>query len=145
MIKRIRAAAVVLQCLLFIESVCFAQTRARRAEEDLRQRRLQNVKIEADSVGQLFSDFSLDFNIPVGVETAVNDDESVVYSLALSSGTLVDLLTSFVSEHPAYAWEIKDDVVRLFPRSGHRDPILNNLLAVEIKVWLLPRTQVALA
>lgn len=140
MFKQIQSAGFLIIAVLF----CFAssaasQSLAVRTEEDLGQRQLEKVKIDAQSLGQLFSNLSLAYNIPIGAQAALNDDESIVYHLDLNRGTLAELLTRFVSDHPEYTCQIKDGVVRVFPRQNHRDPILVKLLAVQIKRFIVDK------
>jgi hypothetical protein len=84
---------------------------AQKLDRILAQRQLETVKIEAQSIRQLFSDLSLSHNIPIAVEVALNDDESAIYRLNGIKTTLSHLLTAFVTEHSEYSWQIKDGVI----------------------------------
>jgi len=122
-------------CLLLfgIPKLVRAQrTNASSKDEDLALRRLNNVHIEAQSIAQLFSDLSLHYDIPIGLEVASNDNEFADYRLDFTKGTLLDLLRQLVAEQTEYACEIKDGVVNVFPKDKYRDPILDELLAAEI-------------
>jgi hypothetical protein len=44
-----------------------------------------------------------------------------------------------VTEHKQYSWEIRDGVVNVFPKEGHRDPIVERLLSVEISKFSLKK------
>ena len=99
---------------------------------DLAHLPLENVRIEVQSIEELFSRLSFSYDIPVGLEIARNDEALPVYRLNFKGGTLSDLLTQFVIEHNQYDWEIKDGVVSVFPKEVYRDPILGELLATEI-------------
>jgi len=105
----------------------------------LAQMQLENVKIEAQSIGQLFSHLSLVYNVPMGVEAALNDDESAIYHLNFKNVTLSDLLTAFVSDHREYSWQIKHGVVKVFPRESHRDAVLDKLLDLEISSFVVAK------
>lgn len=99
---------------------------------DLAAMRLENVRIKAQSIGQFFSDLSLSYDIPIGLEIALNDDELATYEINFRKGALSDLLTQFVTRHDQYTWEIKDGVVNVFPHDSHRDAVLDELLQTEI-------------
>jgi hypothetical protein len=108
------------------------QTAAAGKDRDLATMWLKDVRIEAQSIGSLFSDLSLSYDIPIGLELALNDDELMTYQIDFKKGTLADLLTQFVAQHDQYDWEIKDGVVNIFPKDNYRDVILDKLLEAEI-------------
>jgi hypothetical protein len=99
---------------------------------DLAAMPLENVQIEAQSIGGLLSDLSLSYDIPIGLEIALNDNELLTYNLDFKKGKLSDLLTQFVTEHDQYAWEIKDGVVNVFPKASYRDLLFHELLDTTI-------------
>ena len=94
---------------------------------------LQNVQIHAQGIAAFFGKLSLVYDIPVGLETAVNEAALSPYSIDFKKGTLADLLTEFVSQHSRYAWKIEDGVVNVFPKEGYRDVVSNELLAIKIQ------------
>jgi hypothetical protein len=99
---------------------------------DLASRQLQNVQIKAQSVETLFTNLSLSYCIPIGLEIASHDDEFAMYELDLKEGTLTDLLNQFAKKHDQYGWEINDGVVSIFPKHNYRDFGLDELLKVQI-------------
>jgi hypothetical protein len=99
---------------------------------DFAQTPLENIWIEVNGIRELFSRFSLSYDIPVGLEIARNENVWAVYRIDFKKGTLSDLLTQFVTEHNQYVWKIEDGVVSVFPKDDYRDPILRELLATEI-------------
>lgn len=101
-------------------------------QNDLAARSLENVKIEAQSIGSLLGKLSLFYDIPVGFEAASNDDEQVDYQLDFKKGSLSDLLNEFVARHDQYVWEIRDGVVNIFPKDNYRDALFRDLLATQI-------------
>lgn len=100
--------------------------------EDLADMRLEGVRIEAQNIGSLLSDLSLSHNIPIGLETAQNDDGLGSYEIDFKGGSLAELLTQFVAQHGQYAWEIKDGVVNVFPKDSYRDALFRELLKTKI-------------
>jgi hypothetical protein len=101
-------------------------------DQALAQMQLKDVRIEAQSIGQLFSNLSLSYRIPVGVEMAFDDNDLSTYRVEFKKGTLSELLTQFFTQHDQYAWEIKDGVVRIYPTGNHRDAVVDELLETQI-------------
>jgi hypothetical protein len=59
---------------LLLSSNCFAVIQARMPVQnngELADMELENVQIEAQSIGSLFSELALSFNIPIGLEIAL--------------------------------------------------------------------------
>jgi hypothetical protein len=99
---------------------------------DVANMRLQNVKIEAQSIERLFTKLSLSYDIPIGLEVATNDDELATYSIDFKEGNLSDLLNQIIRDNSQYDWEIKDGVVNVFPKAGHRVLFFRELLETKI-------------
>lgn len=108
------------------------EVRIQRKTVDLVQMPLENVLLEEDGIAQLFSRFSFDYNIPVGLEIARGGSEMTLYRIELKKGTLSDLLTQFVTVHKEYAWKIENGVVSVFPKEDYRDPVIRELLETKI-------------
>lgn len=134
MFKTMSSLAVSTLVLLFgVNNLSSAQKPALEGKDvTLATRRLENVKVKAQSVGQMFSDLSLSLDIPIGLEIAPDDDESATYDIDFKGGTLSELLTQFVARHNQYTWEIKDGVVNVFPKDGRRHPLFGELLETTI-------------
>ena len=131
--KMSRVVVGVLPLLLATTTVFYARRGAVAAtQNDLATRSLENVKIEAQSIGALVEKFSLRYDIPVGFEAALNDDERVNYQLDFKKGSLSDLLNEFVGRHDQYTWEIRDGVVNIFPKDKYRDALFRDLMATQI-------------
>ncbi len=109
---------------------------------DLAQLRLEEIHLKAQSVVELFSALAFKYNVPVGVEIARDEERPAVvsldfdfrpsYSIDFKQVTLAELLTQFVVKDERYAWKIENGVVSVFPKEGHRDPFVRELLAVEV-------------
>jgi hypothetical protein len=80
----------------------------------------------------LLADLALFYDIPIGLEVAMNGGEFGELRIDLKKATLAEVLDRFVAEHPKYRWEIRSEVVNVFPKEGHRDPILQQILSTEI-------------
>jgi hypothetical protein len=133
MSRKLNLTVCVLLLSLGISNSIHAQANAPAIKhEDLATMPLENVTIEAQSITSLFSKLSLAYNIPVGLETAYNDDESVTYHIDFKKGTLRDLLTQFIDQHDQYSWEIHDGVVNIFPKDNYRDALFRDLLETKI-------------
>ena len=87
---------------------------------DLAQKQLENVCIEEEDIGALFSHFSFANGIPIGLEIARNGDEGASYRIDFKKGTLSDLLNQFVAEQKQYTWKIENGVLSVFPTSDYR-------------------------
>jgi hypothetical protein len=131
-IKTVRLAICALLFFMVSSSLCAQQSAAAANDATLADRHLENVKIEAQSLGSLLSDLSLYYDIPIGLEIALDDDQYAIYHIDFKKGTLSDLLNQFVAQHSQYTWEIKDDVVNVFPKNKFRDLLFGNLLETTI-------------
>ena len=131
--RKFGLAVHALALVLVLANFASAQS-ARPSSTDghLTAMRLDNVQIEAQGIRQLFSQLSLSYDIPIGLEIASNDDEFARYAIDFKKGMLSDLLTQFVARHNQYAWEIKDGTVSVFPNENYRDAVLDQILKAEI-------------
>lgn len=104
---------------------------------NLDQKQLENVQIEEEYIGNLFSRLSCDYDIPIGVEVARNEDEHASYKIDFKKGTLSDLLNQFIAEHKQYTWRIENGVLGVFPTDAYRDPLLKELLTTNISSFYI--------
>src|SRR4051794_20064087 len=95
-----------------------AEALAQNKREELLRRPVKNVKLQADNIGLVLSRFSDQYDVPIGFEVATDDDLSITRGITIdvSDGTLEDVLNSIVNQNPVYVWEVRDDVVNIFPR-----------------------------
>ena len=112
--------------------VCAQEAPVTNKVANLADMQLENVRIEEQSIEALFTNLSLSYDIPIGLEIAPHDDEIASYALDQKKGTLTDLLTQFARQHNQYTWEVKDGVVNIFPKQNYRDLVLDELLRVQI-------------
>lgn len=137
--KMSRFAVCVLALLLATTTVFYGRRGVAATQNDLATRSLENVRIEAQSIGSLLGKLSLFYDIPVGFEAASNDDERVDYQLDFKKGSLSDLLNEFVAQHDQYIWEIRDGVVNIFPKDKYRDALFRDLLATQINSFAVKK------
>jgi hypothetical protein len=126
-ISSLLAVLFVSNCLVVTQ----AQTQVRE-NGDLAAKQLEQVQIEAQSIGSFFSKLALSFNIPIGLEIAAKQGDLASYGTDFKKGTLSELLNQFVIQHNEYAWEIRDGVVNVFPKDDYRDALFHNLLEIRI-------------
>ena len=120
--------------LLTIGLSAFAQdSTSARSSVDPRAEQLENVQIRAEGIAAFLGELSLLYDVPIGLETAVNEGAFTPYSIDFKKGTLADLLTQFVSQHSLYAWKIEGGVVNVFPAGANRDFVAKELLEVNIR------------
>ena len=93
---------------------------------------LKDVHIEAQGIEAFFSDLSLEYGIPIGLEIASNDNHFEEYDIEFKKGTLGDFLNKFVKAYNLYAWDITDGVVNIFPKGGYRDQVIDDLLKTKV-------------
>ena len=75
------------------------------------------------------------FNIPIGLEVSSADDLSITKSITIDikDGTLEDVLQSIMNHNPLYSWEIRDNVVNVFPQEANRDLLLKQALETKLE------------
>jgi hypothetical protein len=100
--------------------------------ESLADLQLENVRIQSQGITSLLSKLARDYDIPVGLEIASNENQFDIYFIDFEKGTLSDLLNQFVNQYDRYTWEIQDNVVNVFPKGGSRDIRLDIILRAEI-------------
>ena len=105
--------------------------------QELASRQLDDVRIRGYGVGSLLSDLSLWYDIPIGLEVAMNSSGYGKLRMNFKKATLEEVLNQFVAEHPEYAWEIRDGVVNVFPKDGRQDPIVKQILGTEIGTFAI--------
>lgn len=110
-----------------------------KAAEPLAARQLEDVFVEGQTVGSLLSQLALDYDIPIGFQAAMNSDGLADFKIKYQKILLTDLFKQFVAQHDEYTWEIKDEVVYVFPKDALRDWVVERLLNVEIGTFVLPK------
>jgi hypothetical protein len=103
--------------------------------EDLLRLRIKNLHVQGTNIHLILAKVSDQNKIPIGLEVSLADDlaSSENISVDVRDGTLEDVLNSVVNQYPIYSWEIRDDVINVFPREGHRDPVLKEVLDTKLE------------
>lgn len=134
--QRLRPIGGLLLVCLSASSFFYAQKKVVvGTTQDLAGMYLNSVHIESQGIEGVFTQFSLTYDIPIGLELAADDDEFKFYSIDFKTGTLATLLDQFVSQNSKYAWEIDEGIVHVFPKSQYRDPFIKKLLETKIGVF----------
>jgi hypothetical protein len=129
----LKLAVCVLACVLSAPGRSAAQSSAGGDKGvDFAQIPPGEARVEIQGVDELFAYLAFTYNVPIGLEVAQDEDVRATYRLNPKQGTLSDLLTQFVNEHDRYTWRMEVGVVSVFPKEGHRDPLLRELLATEL-------------
>jgi len=110
---------------------CFAQNK----REELLHSPLKNVQMQADNIDLLLSRLSEQYDLPIGFEVAIDDDVSVTrrITIRMKEGTVQEVLDSIVNQNPTYKWEMRDDVINVFPRDRSRDILLKEMLETRLE------------
>ena len=132
MFRFILATIFVMCCALNLFALTQRGTVWAKADAAMR---LPARQIEGQGIEAFFSDVSLTYDLPIALEIASNNYELAEYRLDFRGGTLSELLTRFVAQHEEYTWEIKDEVVSIFPKEKYRDPLFKELLETRLKTF----------
>ena len=123
----------ILMTWFSVGTTLYAQkTRDPGKHEPLSTLPLENVHIEAQSIESFFSDLSLHYDIPIGLEIASNDDPFAMYDMEFKRGTLADFLNQFIKTYSLYTWDTRDGVINIFPKDGYRDLVIDSLLNTQV-------------
>lgn len=116
-----------------LNNFCRAQeASATSKSQDWAATRLEDVRIKAQGVANIFSTLSSYYDIPIGVEEALEDGGLTDHLIEVRKGTLSEFLAQFVARYDRYAWEIRDGVVNVFPKDNHRDLLISELLETNV-------------
>lgn len=129
---RISLVTMVITVILGAKCLSAQTSVAVQNSIDLGSEQLENFQVDTESIGVFFSDLSLIYDIPIGLEIAANDHEIARYSIDFKKGTVKQLLMQFVALHPQYTWKIEDGVVNVFPKDSYRDRMFEDVLATRI-------------
>jgi hypothetical protein len=102
-----------------------------RNDSDLATRLIKNVALEGE-LSYVLTRLSLDYDIPLGLEISVEEQSSDVYTVELSEGTVVDLMSQIIRQNERYDWLIENGVVTVFPRDKYRNAVVAELLTVRL-------------
>ena len=97
------------------------------------------VNIQESNIHLTLSTLANQYKLPIGLEVAADDDllKERNLSVRVKAGTVKDVLDAVATQCPDYTWELKDDVINVFPKRPNRDPLLENILAVRLKAFAI--------
>lgn len=99
------------------------------------------VNIQESNIHLALSKLANQYKLPIGLEVAADDDllKERKVSVRVRAGTVKDVLDAVATQCPDYTWELKDDVINVFPKRPNRDPLLENILAVRLKAFAIEK------
>jgi hypothetical protein len=99
------------------------------------------VNIQESNIHLALSKLANQYQLPIGLEVAADDDLLKDRNLAVrvKAGTVKDVLDAIATQCPDYTWELKDEVINVFPKRPNRDPLLENILAVRLKTFAIEK------
>ena len=109
-----------------------------KRNSDPATKQFESIVVEGQMV-ELFSKLALEYDIPIGIETAFEPQDLSNYRLELTKGTLSELLDQFVKQNLNYAWFVENGVVNIFPTKERRDPIIGEVLSVRLKKFSIEK------
>jgi len=131
LVSRVTTAIVITvfgACAFTVDSL------AQDTREELLRLPVKNVQMHADNIGLILSRVADQYNVPIGFEVATDDDLSITRTITIDmkDGTIQEVLKSIVDQNPIYKWEIRDDVINVFPRERNRDVLLKEVLETRL-------------
>lgn len=104
----------------------------RTQNSDLKNLRLEDVRISAQSTERVFSQLSILHGVPVGLEISPNDTEFHSYSIDFKGGALPELMAEIIAQNKLYNWQITEGVVYVYPIDQNRDNQLKELVETNV-------------
>lgn len=119
---------------LFLSSIATISN-CQNKDADLLRLPVKNLHVQGTNINLILSRVSEQNNIPIGLEISLADDLAASENIAidLADGTVEDVLNSIVNQYPIYSWEIRDRVINVFPKEGHRDSVLKEILETKLE------------
>lgn len=118
----------------------FAQSKSHSSREENINLPVEDLQIEARNIHLMLSKLAYEYNVPISLEVAFDDDllNSKRLKVNVKKGTLADALDSIVTQQPTYSWKSSESTIRVFPKDEFRDPFLHTLLETKITHFVIP-------
>lgn len=136
----------VLFILLVIVFVCGnhaqkGKTPINEVKNSLLDLPVKDVRIQGENIHLILSEIAYKYNVPIGLEVSSNDDllKDNRIEVDVKDGTIKDLLNSVVRQRTLYIWEVRDNVINVFPKENNRDLSLKSLLESKFKKFLIKK------
>src|SRR5262245_42242817 len=105
-LKYVGVASMIMLIIVSNSNQTEAQSRgSSRKNSDLATRLIKNVALEGQ-LSNLLTKLSLDYDIPLGIEIASEEQLSNRYRVELSEGTIADLMGQIINQNERYDWLI---------------------------------------
>jgi len=98
---------------------------------DLSAVKLENVHLKSGTLSQALSRLSVSYDIPIGLEVSLNDEDVPVIA-DFDKVSVKDLLNHIFDKNRNYTWKVNDGVINVFPVGNDRDRVIDKLLETEI-------------
>lgn len=119
----------------------FAQSKSHSSREENINLPVDDLQIEARNIHLMLSKLAYEYNVPISLEVAFDDDllNSKRLKVNVKKGTLADVLDSIVLQSPSYGWELSGSTIKVLPKQDFRDPLLQTFLETKISHFVIPR------
>jgi hypothetical protein len=97
---------------------------------------IKEIHIRDKNIHQVLLELSFSYKVPIGLEVSSNDDlldEKNNISISMTNTKPSSVLDEIIRQKPQYMWEVKDDVINVFPKEALRDPVLQSILSTNIE------------
>ena len=126
--------------IIVVNAGTFAQSMIHSPKQEQITLPVKDLQIEARNIHLMLSKLAYQFNVPISLEVAFDDDllNSKHLKVNVKKGTLADVLDSIVTQQPSYIWKSSESTIRVFPKDEFRDPFLHSLLETNITRFVIP-------
>lgn len=128
--KKIPTLCVAVLLTLACAQLCHGQG----AGDDVLARRVKAFTLKEPNINLALSAIAREYRVPIGVEMAAKGkgyrDKEI--DIAISDGTLRDVLNAVIEADPRYVWRTTDGVVNVYPKA-ERDELLKDLLETKVQ------------
>ena len=107
---------------------------------DLPNLKIEDINFERSNFVSSLKQLAQIYNFPMGIECGLNYDEQIPVVFIFKSGTLSELLDKVTAQNN-FAWEIKDGVVNIFPKTNQADSRLRKILETEIGIFSVKKQE----
>lgn len=139
--KQVIRSMLLILILARIIPNAFAQSELVKQHISVADTVVTDLRLEATTINQALAEVAYKYNVPISLEAATDEDflKSRRVTVQVTKGKIADVLNSIVNQKPAYTWEVSETSLRVFPRRGFRDPLLQTLLELRIGRFVLPK------
>lgn len=131
----------ILTLLLFGSYTQKAENQVISKDDNLLDVKIENFQVQDENIIQILSKIAYQYNVPIGTEISPKDDLLKQSSIEINvkNGTIRDVLDSVVSQNKLYTWEVKDNVINVYPVESYRDDFLKEILETQIESFSIKK------